>query len=98
MTEGQTELEITVTQGEDSQPEFVNKIATHKFELPPDRPAKCPIKVTYKYDVNQRMQCKFHDLESDRVLEIEFCLDEDGQLNESDKCQNSKQLELLKVQ
>ncbi|MBN1796847.1 MAG: Hsp70 family protein [Sedimentisphaerales bacterium] len=98
MTEGQTELEITITQGEDSQPEFVNKIATHKFELPPCRHAKCPIKVTYKYDVNQRMQCKFHDLESGRILEIEFCLDEDGQLNESDKCQNNEQLELVKVQ
>jgi molecular chaperone DnaK len=98
MAAGQTEIEFTVTQGEDNQPEFVNVIATHKFELPPDRPAKCPIDVTYKYDTNQRMQCKFHDLGSGKTLEIEFCLDKDGTISESDKCPDSKQLELVKVQ
>ncbi len=98
MAEGQTELELTITQGEDAQPEFVNKIATHKFELPPDRPAGCPIQVTYSYDVNQRMHCKFHDIQSGNVLEVDFCLDNNGKLNESNSCNKIEQVELVKVE
>ncbi len=98
MTEGQNELQITVTQGEDTQPQYVNKIATHTFELPPDRPAKCPIEVTYRYDVNQRMHCKFRDVQSGRTLEIDFCLDKSGELSEMETCGKTEQLELMKVQ
>jgi molecular chaperone DnaK len=97
MSEGQAEVEVTITQGEDTAPEYVNKIATHKFELPPGRPAGCPIKVTYRYDVNQRMHCKFEDIESGRVLELDFCLDQDGKIPESNIRQKSEQLELFKV-
>ena len=98
MSEGQKELEVTITQGEDSAVEYVNKIATHKFELPPNRPAKCPIKVTYRYDVNQRMHCRFHDLQSGRVLELDFCLDQNGQTLQSDIKQKAEQLEGLRVE
>ncbi|MHC4426663.1 MAG: Hsp70 family protein [Planctomycetota bacterium] len=90
LTEGQAEVEVTITQGEDSAVEYVNKIATHKFKLPPDRPAECPIKVTYGYDVNQRMHCKFEDLESGRVLEVDLCLDQDGEVSESDVKEKEK--------
>jgi molecular chaperone DnaK (HSP70) len=83
LKEGQAEVEVTITQGEGSDAEFVNKIATYKFELPPDRPAECPIKVTYSYDVNQRMHCKFEDVESGRVLEVDLSLDQDGKVSES---------------
>jgi len=96
-SDGQAEVEVTITQGEDAAPEYVNKIAAHKFNLPPDRPAGCPIKVTYRYDVNQRMHCKFEDIESGRVLEVDFCLDQDGKISKSDIKQNGEQLELFKV-
>ncbi len=92
LTEGQAEVEVTITQGEDRAVEYVNKIATHKFRLPPGRPAECPIKVTYGYDVNQRMHCKFEDLESGRVLEVDLCLDRDGKLSESNITEKEKQL------
>jgi molecular chaperone DnaK len=92
LTEGQAEVEVTITQGEDIAVEYINKIATHKFKLPPDRPAECPIKVTYGYDVNQRMHCKFEDLESGRVLEVDLCLDQDGEVSESDVKEKEKQL------
>ena len=92
LTEGQSEVEVTVTQGEDKTVEYVNKIATHKFKLPPNRPAECPIKVTYSYDVNQRMHCKFEDLESGRVLEVNLCLDQKGKMSESDVKEKEKQL------
>ena len=98
LSKGQKEVEVTITQGEDTAPEYVNKIATHKFELPPDRPAKCPIKVTYSYDVNQRMHCRFQDLESDRVLEVKFSLDKNGEMSQSDIRQRTEKLKHLKVE
>jgi len=74
---------VTITQGEGTDVEFVNTIATYKLELPPDRPAECPIKVTYSYDENQRMHCKFEDVESGRMLEVDISLDQDGNVSES---------------
>jgi molecular chaperone DnaK len=98
MSKGQTELEVTITQGEDTAVEYVNKIATHKLKLPPDRLAECPIKVTYSYDVNQRMHCKFQDVESGRVLEVDFCLDQNDEMSQSDARQKANQLDDLKVE
>jgi len=98
ITEGQTEVEVNITQGEDTDVRYVNRIAKHKFELPPGRKAKCPIKVTYSYDVNQRMHCRFEDLESGRTLEVEFCLDQSGQLSQSKVKEKARQLEAVKVE
>jgi len=92
LTEGQSELEVTVTQGEDTDVEYVKKIATHKFELPSDRPAGCPIKVTYGYDVNQRMHCKFEDVQSSKVLEVDLSLDRDGSVSQSETTENQERL------
>lgn len=78
LADGQSEIEVTITQGEDTDVEYVKKIATHKFELPSDRAAGCPIKVTYGYDVNQRMHCRFEDVQSSRVLEVDLNLGRDG--------------------
>jgi len=95
VSEGQTELEVTISQGEDSAPEYVTKIATHKFQLPPGRPAERPIKVTYSYDVNQRMHCKFEDVESGTTLEVDCSLDKKGDMSE--KREKGKRLEDVKV-
>lgn len=78
MTENQTELGVTITQGEDTDPEYVTKIATEIFKLPEGRGANQAIKVTYKYDENQRMHCKFEDEASGQALEVDFCLGGDG--------------------
>ena len=98
MAEGQKELKITVTQGEDDSPEYVNKIATHIFKLPGGRPAKCPIKVTYIYDVNQRMHCKFEDVKSGKVLKVDFCLDQNGEIEQTELEKKVEQHEVLRVE
>jgi len=98
ISEGQREIEVTITQGEDTAVEYINKIATHKFKLPMNRPARCPIKVTYSYDVNQRMHCKFEDLESGRVLEVNFSLDREGKMSRSKVRQKAGKLKALKVE
>ncbi len=97
MSKGQTEIEVTITQGEDTAVEYINKIATHKFKLPPNRPAKCPVKVTYSYDVNQRMHCRFQDLKSGRVLEVDFSLDQNREMSQSDIRKKTEKLKLVKV-
>jgi len=98
VSQGQAAVEVTITQGEDSAPEYVNTIATHKFELPPNRAAECPIKVTYSYDVNQRMHCLFEDVESDRVLEVDLRADQNGNLSEGSSKQKSGSLKAFKVE
>jgi molecular chaperone DnaK len=92
LTEGQSEIEVTVTQGEDTDVEYVRRIATHKFDLPSERPAGRPIKVTYGYDANQRMHCKFEDIESSRVLEVDLSLDGNGGMSQTETTENEKQL------
>jgi molecular chaperone DnaK len=98
MTEGQTEVEVSITQGEDTMPEYINKIATYRFQLPPNRPAGCPIKVTYSYDVNQRMHCRFEDTQSGKTLEVDFCLDQNGEMSQDNTGQVEKELASFKVQ
>jgi molecular chaperone DnaK len=98
MSKGQKEGEVTITQGEDTAVDYVNKIATHKFKLPPNRQARCPIKVTYSYDVNQRMHCTFEDVQSGKTLEVEFSLDQKGEMSESDVKQKADELGAVKVE
>jgi len=98
MSKGQTEVEVTITQGEDTDVDYVNKIATHKFKLPSNRPAECPIKVTYSYDVNQRMHCKFQDIKSGRALEVDFSLDKKGEMTQSNIKERKKKLKTVKVE
>lgn len=97
MNENQKKLEVTVTQGEDAAVEYVNIIATHTIDLPPGRSAKCPIKVTYSYDVNQRMHCKFEDIESGQIHELDFSIDKKGKLLEAEE-EQANQREALKVE
>lgn len=98
VSEGQKRVEVTITQGEDADPAYVNRIATHSFELPPDRPAERPIKVTYSYDLNQRMHCRFEDIESGRLLELDFSLDDDGDLAGGEVAAQAAELESFKVE
>lgn len=98
VSQGQQKVEVTITQGEDADPAYVNTIATHSFELPPDRQAERPINVTYSYDLNQRMHCKFEDVDSGRVLEVDLSLDKDGSATNGKAAVDSQELEPLKVQ
>jgi molecular chaperone DnaK len=98
VSKGQQRVEVTVTQGEDTDPDYVSTIATKSFELPPDRPAERPIKVTYSYDLNQRMHCRFEDVESGRTLDVDLSLKDNEELSDGDAAENAKELEPFKVQ
>ena len=98
ISQDQTELEVTVTQGEDTSVEYVNKIATYKIKLPEGRPANCPIKVTYSYDCNQRMHCKFQDVESGKVFEIDFSTDKEGKMVQGDIKDKAENMQIMKIE
>lgn len=63
----QIEVDCTVTQGEDLDPEFVNLLCREIMSLPDGRPAGCPIEVTYSYDANGVMKFIFKDVQSGQV-------------------------------
>jgi len=65
--EGQEVISIKITQGEDTDPDFVDKIDEVEISLPSGRPEGQPIEVTYSYDENQIMHCEVKDINSGKV-------------------------------
>jgi molecular chaperone DnaK len=63
----QREVLFRVTEGEGDDPEFVQIVESHSFELPPGRPAGREVRITYSYDADQRMKCEILDVESGRT-------------------------------
>jgi molecular chaperone DnaK len=98
MVDDQESLDIIITQGEDTDPDYVNKITSDSFELPKGRSANQPIDVCYSYDANQRMHCTFEDKNSGKVLNLEFGMEDDGNVNEENIESKTQQLEAFKVQ
>jgi molecular chaperone DnaK len=98
LREDQRQIEVVVTQGEDTNPLFVNCIGTQHFELPPDRPAEQPIEVTYSYDLNQRMNCTFEDKQSGRMLEVDFLIDGDESHASNQENQKTQVQKMVQVQ
>lgn len=71
MADGQTEVKCEVTQSvaEETNPKFVDHIWNGVLDnLPANRPAGQPIEVTYGYDDNKMMVCKYKDKESGKEL------------------------------
>lgn len=69
--EGQTSVDCEVTQStaKETNPKFVNTIWKGQLDnLPGGRPAGQPIEVTYGYDENKMMICKYKDVNSGKEL------------------------------
>ena len=98
VSEDQQQLDLIITQGEDTDPDYVNIIANEAFKLPLGRSANRPVKVTYSYDVNQRMHCKFEDVESGAVLELDLSIDKDGKIASKQIEEKAVEVEAFQVQ
>ena len=72
VSDGQDELDFQLTQGEDSDPDFVNVVLKETMRIPSGREAGQPIEVTYKYDENQLMTCVVHDVNSGKKQTFRF--------------------------
>ncbi len=73
--EGQDAVDISITQGEDSDPDFVDTIHEETMDLPGNRPEGQPIEFIYTYDENQMMKCTFKDINSGTVKEVSIHID-----------------------
>ena len=63
-------IEVEITQGEDTHPRYVDVIGRITLNVPPGRPAGCPVTVTYSYDENQRVRVHVRDHETEKSEEV----------------------------
>ena len=59
--DGQEEIDCSVTQGEDPDPEFGIVKGTKTMRMPAGLPANSPIEVKYSYDLNGCLECIFRE-------------------------------------
>ena len=84
LSDGQEAIQCDVTQSEheETDMEFVTVIKNAELKLPPGRPAGQPIEVTFTYDKSGRMNCEFIDITTGDKQTLE--LRPDSSLNPED--------------
>ena len=80
--DNETVIEVVVTQGEDTDPKFVDVIGKLGLEVPPARPAGCEVTVTYSYDADQRVHAHVTDERSGRTHEVRVSYEGRGVLGD----------------
>lgn len=65
--DGQTELRVQVTQGDDTDPDFVKQIGEQVLTVPP-YPKGAPIRLEFAYDIDQTVSIAVYDLTADASL------------------------------
>lgn len=63
----QTTLDVEVTQGDDSNPDYVVVVGSKSIPIPP-YPAGSPVRVTYAYDIDQTIFVELTDLTTNESL------------------------------
>lgn len=66
-SDNQTSLDVKVTEGNDTDPEFVNIIARQRLSIPP-YPRDSPIRVTFAYDIDQTIFVEVFDATAGKSL------------------------------
>jgi molecular chaperone DnaK len=77
-------IDIEITQGEDTDPKYVDVIGRIALEVPPNRPAGCEITVAYSYDENQRVQATIKDERSGKVKHVAITYEGAGVLSDEE--------------
>lgn len=78
--DNQTALDVEVTQGDDTNPEYVVVVGSKTLPIPP-YPAGAPVRVTYAYDIDQTIFVELTDLTTRQSLGT-FELDRLANLND----------------
>lgn len=63
-------IDVEITQGEDTDPRYVDVVGRISLKVPRNRPAGCEVTVTYHYDENQRVHAQVLDERSGKVTEV----------------------------
>jgi len=76
VSEGQTNVQCRITESRspETDPKFVKIIWEGDLELPAGRDAGQEIKITYAYDENQMMSCRFLDVQSKKEHEVDLSI------------------------
>ena len=72
MRPSQKIITCTVTQGEDTDPNFVITKNNSEMPLPPNLPVSSPIEIEYSYDVNGCMECVFKEPSSGKSQKFQL--------------------------
>jgi molecular chaperone DnaK len=78
----QTEIEVTVTQGDDENPKYVKTIGGSTLRIPP-YPAGAPVRVRFSYDLDATLHVEVRDLTAGRDLK-EFLIDRVANLKQEE--------------
>jgi molecular chaperone DnaK len=65
--DNQTALDVEVTQGDDTNPDYVVVVGSKTLPIPP-YPAGAPVRVTYAYDIDQTIFVELTDLTANQSL------------------------------
>lgn len=90
-------IEVEITQGEDSDPRYVDIVGKISLEVPPGRPAGCRVTVTYSYDESQRVRAQIHDAESGLRKDVAIEYRGDGVLSDEDIERKSAYLKQVRI-
>jgi molecular chaperone DnaK len=91
-------IEVDITQGEDTDPRYVDVIGRISLEVPPNRPAGCEVAVTYSYDENQRVRAMVHDKDSGRSQEVAVAYKGAGILSDEELLRRGSMLKQLRIE
>ncbi len=91
-------IEVDITQGEDSDPKYVDVIGRITLEVPPNRPKGCEVAVTFSYDENQRVRTLVVDKQSGRSREVALSYKGAGVLSDDELKRRSSHLRAMRIE
>lgn len=91
-------IEVEITQGEDTDPRYVDIVGKVVLTVPKGRKAGCEVTVTYHYDENQRVRVEVLDKESGESKEVEVQYEGEGVLSDKDIERKSAYLKQIRIE
>ena len=91
-------IEVDITQGEDTDPRYVDVIGRITLEVPPNRPKGCEVAVTFSYDENQRVRALVVDKQSGRSREVAVSYKGAGVLSDEELKRRSSHLRAMRIE
>jgi molecular chaperone DnaK len=91
-------IEVAITQGEDTDPKYVDVIGKIALEVPPGRPKGCEVTVTYGYDANQRVRAHVTDERSGKTQEVQVTYQGAGVLSDEEIERKAAYMERVRIE
>lgn len=96
MVDNQTSINVQVTEGDDTNPDYVVEIGSKDLPIPP-YPKGAPVRVTYAYDIDQTVFVELTDLTANKSLGT-FTLDRLANLTDDQVNAAARKVSSLSVQ